>query len=113
MGPPACSLDCVHEIALSCGISPLQIATSAQSGLVAVYGTVEDRACVLIASVASPTSQVLVKLHRHFGTSKPINFEWSPAGVEEMLLMAWRDGNITVLSMSSPDRYELQLIATG
>lgn len=106
MGPPACSLECVHEIGLSCGISPIQIATSAYSALIAVYGTVGDRACVLVASIASPASQVLVKLPRHINTSsKPISLEWSPAGVEEMLLVAWRDGNITVLSMTSPSRY--------
>ena len=111
MGPPACSLDCVREIGLSCGIVPLQIANSAQSGLVAVYGTVEGRACVLIASLVSPASQVLVKLNRHFGPGKPTNVEWSPPGVEEMLLIACSDGNITVLSMSSPTRYTQHLSA--
>ena len=89
----------------------MQIANSAQSGLVAVYGTVEDRACVLIASIVSPASQVLVKLPRHFGTGKPTNVEWSPSGVEEMLLVACSDGNITVLSMSSPARYSHLLLA--
>ena len=106
MSAPACSLNCVHEIGLSCGITPLKLANSAHSGLVAVYGTVEDRACVLIASIVSPASQVLVKLPRHFGTGKPTNVEWSPSGVEEMLLVACCDGNITVLSMSSPTRYK-------
>ena len=49
--------------------------------------------------------QVLVKLPSHVGASPPVSFEWSPCGVEEMLLVAWRDGNIVVLSMSTPDRY--------
>lgn len=110
---PACSLDCVQEIGLSCGILPIQIASSAHSGLVAVYGTAEARACVLIGSIASPASQVLVKLPRHVGGSgKPVNLEWSPSGVEEMLLVAWRDGNIIVLSMSAPNRCQIHAFAS-
>lgn len=49
--------------------------------------------------------QVLVKLPSHVSASPPVSLEWSPCGVEEMLLVAWRDGNIVVLSMSTPDRH--------
>jgi hypothetical protein len=98
-------LQCVHEFGLSCGITPKLIACSSHSGLFAVYGTVDGaRSCVLIVSIASPRAQVLVKLPVYLDTAPAISIEWSPAGVEEMLLVACEDGNLYVLSMSSPSR---------
>lgn len=58
MRPQAPGVDCVHELGLACGIKPSSIATSSQSGLLAVYGTAEGRSCVLMASIGSPTCQV-------------------------------------------------------
>lgn len=99
------ALDRALEIQLSCAFQkPLITACSNHSGLVAVYGIdSEGRACFLIVSLASPSSQVWVRLPKALATSAVDAIEWSPIGVEEMLLFKCTD-RVGVLSMSSRDR---------
>lgn len=99
------ALDRALEVQLSCAFQkPLITACSNHSGLVAVYGIdSEGRACFLIVSLASPSSQVWVRLPKALETSPVDAIEWSPIGVEEMLLFKCTD-RVGVLSMSSRDR---------
>eukprot|EP00892_Ulva_mutabilis_P006295 jgi/Ulvmu1/4037/UM019_0014.1 len=101
------ALDRALDIQLSCAFQkPLITACSNQSGLIAVYGVdSEARACILIVSLASPSSQVWVRVPRALESSPMDSLEWSPVGVEEMLLFKCTD-RVGVLSMSSPERGE-------
>lgn len=99
------ALDRALEIQLSCAFqTPLITACSKHSGLIAIYGIdSESRACFLIVSLASPSSQVWVRMPKALETSPVDSIEWSPIGIEEMLLFKCSD-RVGVLSMSSPDR---------
>lgn len=99
------ALDRALDIQLSCAFQkPLITACSNHSGLIAVYGIdSEGRACFLIVSLASPASQVWVRVPRALESCPVDSIEWSPIGVEEMLLFKCSD-RVGVLSMSSSER---------
>jgi hypothetical protein len=81
------------------------VASSQLLGLIAVAGHASGAggAAVVILSI-SPPHQVLIELPSSQATQSIQAFEWSPQSTEEMLLVAWEDGAMAILSMSHPDR---------
>lgn len=112
--PSEHALDRALDIQLSCAFQkPLITACSNHSGLIAVYGIDSDgRANILIVSLASPSSQVWVRVPRALASAPIDSIEWSPIGVEEMLLFKCTD-RVGVLSMSSSDRCAVVVLAVG
>jgi hypothetical protein len=90
---------------LSHAFTGLRVASSQGLGLTAVAGRVSKTsgAGVVVMS-ASPPHQVLVQLPSTKAVQNLQALEWSPQSTEEMLLIAWEDGTIAVLSMSDPER---------
>jgi hypothetical protein len=78
------------------------VASSQRLGLIAAAGHAGGAAVVILST--SPPHQVLIELPASQATQQIHAFEWSPQSTEEMLLIAWEDGAMAVISMSHPDR---------
>lgn len=93
------------DIELSYCFQPKVVACSERLGLVAVYGDAKERNAVLIAATGQPSRQVLVRLAKEEYNQSINSVSWSPASTEDMLMLAFDSGAVSVLSMSSSERY--------